>query len=383
MSVNLERFFEVYPGEAGATQPLGVRVDNLVFGGGLNGVDPVTRKPSGGLEGQTLAALGRLRSLVQGAGGGLENVGRVVAYVRSEDDIETVYGPWEVFFSDPTDQPSLEIRVADLPSGELVQIDGYAVVGEGYTSRAASFQEIRVSEGARPVAAKLDALVYAPAIQGFDPQTGALVEGGTEPQLRQALANMDAIMAQAGGSRASVARVTVFMRDLQERVPVLNPVWAEWYPDDQDRPPHKYMPASLPDGVNVSLQVIGLIGAGPRQVLEVPGVRHGDPMSMGARLGNLVTTSRILTGQLPEGAGAEERTAQLFENARIMMRQAGGDGSELVQTTVLIGDEQYRELVQRVFAVASEGAKQKPRLNVLVTDLGRESPPRLEILGLL
>ena len=48
---------------------------------------------------------------------------------------------------------------------------------------------------------------------GLDPRTGALPEG-VEAQTRQSLANVQAILDEAGFSRSDIVKTTVFIRDM-------------------------------------------------------------------------------------------------------------------------------------------------------------------------
>ena len=63
---NLTQLFEIYPDAAGATMPLGLRVNDLVYAGGLYGTDPVSGVPQGDLEAQTRLALTHLAAAVTG-----------------------------------------------------------------------------------------------------------------------------------------------------------------------------------------------------------------------------------------------------------------------------------------------------------------------------
>ncbi len=45
---------------------------------------------------------------------------------------------------------------------------------------------------------------------------GALVEGGVGPQLTQAIANLGALLTEAGSSLASVVKTTVFLTDMAD-----------------------------------------------------------------------------------------------------------------------------------------------------------------------
>ncbi len=62
----------------------------------------------------------------------------------------------------------------------------------------------------------------------LDPTTGRLVEGGFAAQVRQALANLDAVLRAAGTDRTRVLKVTVFLTDLG-RFGELNEVYAEFF----------------------------------------------------------------------------------------------------------------------------------------------------------
>jgi len=144
------------------------------------------------------------------------------------------------------------------------------------------FQEIYLcpEHSSRPSGVRLGAMLVAPALTSVDPCTGRLRGEGLEAQLRAAFENMILFLKAGGAGPEHVARVTVFLTDLAERQ-LLNVVWSELYPDPNDRPPHKYVPAALPEGVLATVQVLALPDA-PRRVLEIPGLVHQDPMSMGA-----------------------------------------------------------------------------------------------------
>jgi 2-iminobutanoate/2-iminopropanoate deaminase len=223
----------------------------------------------------------------------------------------------------------------------------------------------------RPDAVQVGDVVFAPFVLPRRTEGEA-----TGEQLADVLSAMDALLGRVGAGRGDVARVTVFMRDVGER-PVLNEVWARWYPDPADRPPHKYVPAPLPSGVNVAIQILALLG-GRRQVLEIPGLRHGDPMSMGARIGNLVTSSRIFAdGTDPDGMSL------VLERAATLMGQAGGAWADVTQATVFVGDAATGDAVERRWETVDKGASDGPVLHVVEAPLGGSSAPRIEVMGVV
>ena len=63
---------------------------------------------------------------------------------------------------------------------------------------------------------------------GIDPANGNLVPGGVEAQARQALANVTAILGDAGAGWADVAKVTVFVgTESPQWMPAVNTIYAE------------------------------------------------------------------------------------------------------------------------------------------------------------
>lgn len=491
----LNELFEIYPDAPGATMPLGVRAGDLVYAGGLAGVDPVSGVPTGNLLAQTETALSHLARAVAGGGGGIDNIGRAVAFVTKAEDRMAVYDPWDAMFPDANDRPAFKVLVADLPPGQLVRIDGLAILGARrergeipgvpardpsvrlgdwlFTSRvhgihpddgvpgdarteavqnfenlsdlldihgfepsdmvqitifgndstyfevarqaceqvflavggdpaircvasplapkfkisaemiavkggAPDFAEIYINTdaSAAPDGARLGDLIVAPGLDGG--------VGDAEAQMRAACTNMEAFAKAAGGSLGDIARVAIYMASLDDR-PVLNDVWAEWYPDMDDRPPHKYAAAALAEGRLFRLMVLGLLNA-ERQCLVIPGMQHGDPMSMGARTGNLIASSRIFGTHAHTGERAKdaaEAADLVFDHVATLLGEGGADWSNLTQLTAFIGEAEFRGLIEERWQARNARLASSPRLNVIVTTLAGGPNPRVEILALL
>lgn len=487
--------FEIYPGTAGATMPFGVRAGDLVYAGGLSGTDPVSGAPVGDLLAQTETALSHLAAAVEGAGGSIDNIGRATAFVTKAEDRMAVYDPWDAMFPDENDRPAFKVLVADLPPGQLVRIDGLAILGARrergeipgvpardpsvglsdylFTSRvhgihpkdgvpsdvmaeavqnfenlsdlldihgfepsdmvqitifgndstyfdtarlaceqvftgvggdpdiqcvasplapkfkisaemiavkggASEYAEIYINTGASaaPDGARLGDLIIAPGLDGGAGDAGA--------QMRAACANMEAFAKAAGGSLADIARVAIYMATLDDR-PVLNDVWADWYPDMDDRPPHKYAPAALAEGRLFRLMVAGLLNA-ERQCLVIPGMQHGDPMSMGARTGKLIASSRIFGTHAHTGERAKdaaEAADLVFAHVATLLAEGGADWTNVTQLTAFIGDPNFRGLVEERWDAQIAGLASAPHLNIIETTLAGGPNPRVEILALL
>ncbi len=66
---------------------------------------------------------------------------------------------------------------------------------------------------------------------GLDPATGRLVMGGIEPETRQVMANLQAVLAAAGYDLADVVQAQVYMADLAE-YDAFNAIYAGYFSDD-------------------------------------------------------------------------------------------------------------------------------------------------------
>jgi reactive intermediate/imine deaminase len=99
----------------------------------------------------------------------------------------------------------------------------------------ASREEIRVPGQPEPISHYTDAvrvgeLVFVSGCVPVDSE-GRLVGGGdVVAQARQTLANVGAVLAAAGCSFADVAKVTIYLTDVDDR-PLINPVRQEFFGD--------------------------------------------------------------------------------------------------------------------------------------------------------
>ena len=90
---------------------------------------------------------------------------------------------------------------------------------------------------------------------------GKLVGGGTEGELRQAIANLSALLESEGASLRDVTKTTVFLRHLGGDYPTMNQVYMELFGDH--RPARSAVGvAELPLGELVEVEAWALVGAG-------------------------------------------------------------------------------------------------------------------------
>jgi 2-iminobutanoate/2-iminopropanoate deaminase len=86
----------------------------------------------------------------------------------------------------------------------------------------------------------------------------ALVPGGTEPELRQALANVASVLGEAGASMSDVVTATLYLVDMGD-YRVANEVWTEAFGDH--RPARTAVAvAALPLGARAEVAVWAYLG---------------------------------------------------------------------------------------------------------------------------
>lgn len=191
-------------------------------------------------------------------------------------------------------------------------------------------------------------LFFTSAIRGVDPSTGKLGESPDE-QFRLAWRNLRGLVEGAGLSLDSVGLVTNFL-DTQDYRQYINPGWLELFPSD-NRPARKTTAYPLPAGEAVELQAYGVVG-GRREIIQVEGLAHRDPLPNGVRIGDYVFSSVIVPQDLATAKtveGPEAQTDQCFDNMRVFMERAGGSVQDVVLQWVYLNDFEYQKYMVDVY----------------------------------
>ena len=111
-------------------------------------------------------------------------------------------------------------------------------------------QAVTVSTGDRK-------MIFTSGQVGFDPGSGAMVEGGVEEQTRQVLANLGAVLAAAGAGLEHIVKTTIFLANMDDFAAV-NAIYGERFPFD---PPARstVQVARLPRDAKVEIEAIAII----------------------------------------------------------------------------------------------------------------------------
>ena len=101
---------------------------------------------------------------------------------------------------------------------------------------------------------KVGNTVYLSGQIPLQPETMALVEGGTEAQIRRVFDNLRAVAHAAGGELRQFVKLNVFLTDLGD-FPMVNQVMAEYF-DDPYPARAAIGVAALPKGAAVEMDAV-------------------------------------------------------------------------------------------------------------------------------
>jgi len=217
-----------------------------------------------------------------------------------------------------------------------------------------------------PVGTLVDDLLHVTRISGRDPQTGVLGDG-IRAQLSNAYANLKLAVENAGGTLDNVAHVSMYWANWTEDREQMNPPWVAVFPNADDRPTYKFMPAPrLPEGERIAFECYAVIGA-RRKLLAVEGVAHTNPIPLGVRIGQYIFSSRMLpydpsTGKPADGAEAQAQF--LFANTAAMLAHGGMEWKDVIYGRAFLADPPaQRSLVEEQWQRAFPDAARRPALN--------------------
>lgn len=102
-------------------------------------------------------------------------------------------------------------------------------------------------------------LLFCSGQAALDPVTGALVEGGIEPETERVMANLTAVLDAGGATWADVVKTTIFLADMGDFATV-NAIYGRFVGDP---PPARSTVgvAALPKGARVEIEVVAHVGS--------------------------------------------------------------------------------------------------------------------------
>jgi 2-iminobutanoate/2-iminopropanoate deaminase len=230
------------------------------------------------------------------------------------------------------------------------------------------------------VAARRGNTVFTSGIPGIDLRTGKLPEG-PERQFAQAFENLTCLLQASGVGPDVVGLLTVWIADRGHRAHI-NQNWLALFPGP-NRPARKTNQAPLPAGIEVQLMAAAVTGE-TRVPIEIPGLRHKDPLPMGAKLGPMLFSSVIApedpaTGSAP--AGAQAQIDRVFENMKLFMRAAGSSDASINHVWVFMKDFAFQPAMVERWVKDYPRFGDRPARKTLPYDLAGDTEIQLQLTG--
>lgn len=109
--------------------PAAVRKGNMVFSSAIPGMDRKTKSVPDDPRAQVRNAFDNLKTLLENAGGTLDDVVKVQVFLKDRDMRPIVNEVWEKLFPDEHSRPVRHTIGGALPNNYIIQIEFVAVVG--------------------------------------------------------------------------------------------------------------------------------------------------------------------------------------------------------------------------------------------------------------
>jgi 2-iminobutanoate/2-iminopropanoate deaminase len=246
-----------------------------------------------------------------------------------------------------------------------------------------------VSHGALPIgqpsvsAVHMGDLIFTSGVPGVDPVSGA-IPPDPESQFANAFENLRRLLYEAGAGPESVGLLSIYTPGREGRA-FINKPWLQMYPEDDDRPARKTNHAPLPEGLAVQLQAVAVVNAA-RQSIGVPGLKHKDPLPMGARLGPYVFSSVFAPEDPATGKPVEgplEQIKRAFDNCALFMNEAGGSEDDINHFWVFMKNFQWQPAMVEEWVRRWPTFGDRPARKTLPYELPASSEIQLQLNGVL
>jgi 2-iminobutanoate/2-iminopropanoate deaminase len=103
-------------------------------------------------------------------------------------------------------------------------------------------------------AVKAAGLIFVSGTSPADPATGAILASTIQEQTRQCLANIQAILEEAGSSLDKLVSATVILAE-EDDFAGMNEEWSRWFPSDPPARQGAKLPVRIP-GLKISIAAI-------------------------------------------------------------------------------------------------------------------------------
>lgn len=122
-----------------------------------------------------------------------------------------------------------------------------------------------------------------------------------------------------------------------------------------------------------------------RQVIEISGFSHRNPIPVAVKIGNMVFSGAV-AGTDEHGltpAEPEAQIAQAFRNIQRIVEAAGGTVADIAKVDVVLRDMAHREYVNRAWLTLFPDEHDRPARHTTRADLPGDLLIQLEVTAVL
>jgi 2-iminobutanoate/2-iminopropanoate deaminase len=309
-----------------------VEMGGMLFSSPIHGADPTSGALSSDPATQFEAAFENLQRLLQLAGADVSNVGIVKVNLGDKSNASLIDKPWRATFPDATVQPTRKVNVYGLQSDMKVQLEITGVRGQ--SPRALKAPSLR-DEGF-PSAVRIGDMMFSTGIDGRDPETGRLSDD-REVQVRQAYANLQTLLTDAGGSWDDVLHVYAFLDRLRAQT-LMHEVWEGIFTTHGQCPARKaiHYGAFDDEATILQLQAVAVLGARDRRDFLLENVPVHETGTMGAAIGDQMRSCGLSGNPGGKLETLDQQIEWAFKHMHAFMHEAGGSVDNIGQVSILV-----------------------------------------------
>lgn len=108
--------------------PAACRIGNLIYSGGIHGLDPKTGQTAETLPEQLSLVFRHVQTIVEAGGGSVDDIIKMTFWMCDRADRPLLNVEWEKMFPDQEDRPSRHVMRGNLDGAMLVQCDFVALI---------------------------------------------------------------------------------------------------------------------------------------------------------------------------------------------------------------------------------------------------------------
>jgi 2-iminobutanoate/2-iminopropanoate deaminase len=110
--------------------PNACRIGNLVMSGSISGFDPVSHEMPDDLAAQCKNMFGNMRSIIEAAGGSVDDIIKVTAFVRDRNNRGPLNDEWVRMFPNAESRPARHAQPLTIEGPFLIQCDFVAWIAQ-------------------------------------------------------------------------------------------------------------------------------------------------------------------------------------------------------------------------------------------------------------